>query len=129
MGGERGSTARARLAGELCCWCKKRLDPPQRPGERACDSCKERNAPRHRIYMSYTLTKGWYCQFLEVDLKTPLPRRLTLEDPQKLIEMAERGGGLQNLEASQMLRLGIEVGRGGLWLSLTEEQYRKLKGL
>jgi hypothetical protein len=78
--------------------------------------------------MSYMLTNGWYCQFLEEDLKTPLPRKVTLDDPKKLMEMAERGGGLPNLEASQMLRLGIEVGRGGLWLSLTEEQYQKLKG-
>jgi hypothetical protein len=73
------------------------------------------------------LTKGWYCQFLEEDLKTPLPRKVTLDSPQKLMEMAERGGGLPNLEASQMLRLGIEVGRGGVWLSLSEDQYQKLK--
>ena len=77
--------------------------------------------------MSYMLTKGWYCQFLEEDLKTPLPRKLTLSSPDKLMEMAERGGGLPNLEASNMLRLGMEVGRGGLWLSLTEEQYQKLR--
>ena len=77
--------------------------------------------------MSYMLVKGWHCQFLEEDLKTPLPRKVTLASPEKLTEMAERGGGLPNLEASNMLRLGIEVGRGGLWLSLTEEQYQKLK--
>jgi hypothetical protein len=77
--------------------------------------------------MSYMLTNGWYCQFLEEDLKTPLPRRVTLDNPEKLMEMVERGGGLPNLEASQMLRLGIEVGRGGVWLSLTREQYQKLK--
>jgi hypothetical protein len=41
--------------------------------------------------------------------------------------MVERGGGLPNLEASHMLRLGIEVGRGGVWLSLNDEQYQKLK--
>ena len=52
---------------------------------------------------------------------------MTLDDPQKLIEMAKRGGGLPNLEADQMLRHGIEIGRGGVWLSLTEEQYKKLK--
>ena len=77
--------------------------------------------------MSYMEREGWCCQFLEEDLKTPLPRKVTLDSPDKLMEMAERGGGLPNLEANQMLRLGIEVGRGGLWLSLTEEQYLKLK--
>jgi len=127
MGGERSSTTRQRLAGEICCSCKKFLGKPGRHGERACSTCLSARAPRHRIYMSYMLTKGWYCQFLEEDLKTPLPRKLTLSSPDKLMEMAERGGGLPNLEASNMLRLGMEVGRGGLWLSLTEEQYQKLR--
>jgi hypothetical protein len=42
--------------------------------------------------MSFMHRGGWYCQFLEEDLKTPLPRKLTLQDPAKLIEMAEHGG-------------------------------------
>ena len=77
--------------------------------------------------MSYLLPKSWYCQFLEEDLKTPIPRKVTLDDPQKPIEMVERGGGLPNSEADQMLRYSIELGRGGAWLSLTEEQYPKLR--
>lgn len=27
--------------------------------------------------MSFMQSNGWYCQFLEEDLKTPLPRKLT----------------------------------------------------
>lgn len=77
--------------------------------------------------MSYALSSTWHCKFLEEDLKTSLPRQVTLKDPIKLIEIAERGGGLPNLEADQMLRHGIELGRGGVWLSLTDEQYQKLK--
>jgi hypothetical protein len=53
--------------------------------------------------------------------------QLDLDGPEKLIEMAQRGGWLPNCEADQVLRYGIEMGRGGVWLSLTEEQYRKLK--
>ena len=34
--------------------------------------------------------------------------------------------GLPNLEAGQMLRHGIEIGRGGVWLNLTDEQYHNL---
>jgi hypothetical protein len=128
MGGERGSTARARLAGEICCWCKKRLDRPERPGERSCEDCRSAHAPRRRVYMYFMQRQGWYCQFLEADLKTSLPRKLNLDDPAKLIEMVERGSGLPNSEADQMLRYGIEMGRGGVWLSLTGEQYQKLKG-
>ena len=78
--------------------------------------------------MYFMKRQGWYCQFLEADLKTSLPRKLQLECPEKLVEMAERGGGLPNRAADQMLRYGIEMGRGGVWLSLTEEQYLKLKG-
>jgi hypothetical protein len=37
---------------------------------------------------------GWQCQFLEPDLKTPLPRKPVLADSEKLIGLIERGGGL-----------------------------------
>jgi hypothetical protein len=77
--------------------------------------------------MYFMQRQGWYCQFLEADLKTSLPLKLNLDDPAKIIEIAERGGGLPSLEAGQMLRYGIEMGRGGVWLSLTDEQYQKLK--
>jgi len=33
-----------------------------------------------------------------------------------------------NLEARQSLDQGIEIGRGGIWLELSEEQYNKLLG-
>ena len=35
--------------------------------------------------------KGWNCQFLEVDLKTPLPRKLHFTSTEKVIELVERG--------------------------------------
>jgi hypothetical protein len=66
---------------------------------------------------------GWLdCQLLEEDLKTPLPLKLTLQDPAKLIELAEHGGYRLNLEGRQALENAIENGRGGIWLELTEEQ-------
>jgi hypothetical protein len=77
--------------------------------------------------MHFQSSTGWYCQFLEEDLKTPLARRLHLTSQQKLLEIAERGGYVLNLEGRQALQQAIEVGRGGIWLTLTEEQYRKLK--
>jgi hypothetical protein len=63
--------------------------------------------------MYFMQRQGWYCQFLEADLKTSLPRKLNLDDPEKLIEMAERGGGLPNREADQMLRYGSRWGEEG----------------
>jgi hypothetical protein len=56
-----------------------------------------------------------------------LPRKITLADPAKLIEMAERGGYGMHLEGRQALERAIRVGSGGVWLELTEEQYQKLK--
>jgi len=77
--------------------------------------------------MSFMHRGGWYCQFLEEGLKTPLPRKITLQDPAKLIELAEHGGYGLNLEGRHALDNAIENGRGGIWLELTEEQYQKLK--
>ena len=80
-----------------------------------------------RIYMSFMQREAWYCQFLEEDLKTPLPRKLALLNHDKTFEIAERARALPNLEARQAIHSAIRNGRGGLWLSLTDEQYRKLK--
>jgi hypothetical protein len=82
---------------------------------------------RHRVYMSFQCRNGWHCQFLELDLKTPLPKKLRFTSPDKVIELVERGGGLSNLESRQALDQAIEIGRGGVLLSLTAEQYSKLK--
>jgi hypothetical protein len=78
--------------------------------------------------MHFQTQSGWHCQFLEEDLKTQLPRKLHLTSQQKLLEIAERGGYVLNLEGRQALKQVIEVGRGGIWLTLTEEQYQRLKG-
>jgi len=95
MGGDRGSTARARLAGEICCWCGKRLHPPERPGGLACEDCAPAQVPRRRFYKSYMQRLGWYCQFLEEDLKTPLPLKLSFADESKVCELAQRAVALQ----------------------------------
>ena len=68
--------------------------------------------------MSFMQSHGWYCQFLEEDLKTPLPRKLTFASSDKIMELAERAGALRNLECRQALELGIAVGRGGVFLTL-----------
>jgi hypothetical protein len=66
-------------------------------------------------------------QFVEADLKTPLPRQFTFKDPEKIRELAKRGEAMGTSEARQMLEYGIEVGRGGTYLRLTPEQYAKLR--
>ena len=76
--------------------------------------------------MSFVQRDGWLCQFLEEDLKTALPRKMHFRNEQKVREIARRGGASLNLETLQAFDHGIEIGRGGIWLELSDEQYRKL---
>jgi hypothetical protein len=69
---------------------------------------------------------GWFCQFLEADLKTSLPKKLTFAHADKIRELARRGEAC-DLESKQALEHAIEVGRGGIYLRLTPEQYAKLR--
>jgi hypothetical protein len=83
--------------------------------------------PSHRVFMGFFYRAGWQVQFVEADLKTPLPRRFTFKDPEKIRELAKRGEAMGTSEARQMLEYGIEVGSGGTYLRLTPEQYAKLR--
>ena len=77
--------------------------------------------------MYYMLREGWMCQFLEEDLKTPLPRRFHFRDAGKIRAIVEKVGNFANLQDRQALDYGLEIGRGGVWLQLTQEQYDRLK--
>ena len=81
----------------------------------------------HRVYMAFFERRGWYCQFLESDLKTPLPRTIYFKTSEKVLQLADHSGAFRNLESHQMFEHAISTGRGGVWLELTEEQYRRLK--
>jgi len=78
--------------------------------------------------MCFFQRSGWYCQFLEEDLKTPLPKTTTLDDPARLFEIAERGGYLMNLEGRQAIEHAIENGRGGVWLRLAIPETQGMNG-
>jgi hypothetical protein len=127
MGGERASSARMRLAGKVCCSCKSPLPAPHTPGERLCARCLQEKAPKRHVYMHFMVRQGWHIQFLEEDLKTPLPKKLTFDNPAKIYDMADRGGYKLSLENRQAIDRAIEMGRGSVWLDLTAEQYAKLK--
>jgi hypothetical protein len=70
---------------------------------------------------------GCQVQFLEADLRTALPRKLTFTDPEKIRELARRGEAWGDSESRKMLEVAIEQGRGGVYLRLTPEQYRALR--
>src|ERR1700712_3123165 len=98
------STTRQRLAGKICAMCRVPLDYniwDANEGERLCDKCiGTKAAPLQKpigVYMSFFPSDGWYCQFLENDLKTCLPRKLTFADPAKIMELIQRGGGIKDL--------------------------------
>jgi hypothetical protein len=134
MGGERSSTSRQRQEGKICAMCRRPLDYniwDANPGERLCNKCiAERAAPTQTlisVYMSFFLQGAWYCQFLDEDLKTSLPRKLTFADPTKVIELIKRGDGYKSLEQQQAVEHAIANGRGGVYLKLSQGQYEKLK--
>jgi hypothetical protein len=83
--------------------------------------------PSHRVYMYFQFRGDWQIQFLEADLRTPLPRTLTCTDPEKIRQLARRGEAWGDSESRQMLEHAIETGRGGVFLRLTPEQYACLR--
>ena len=80
----------------------------------------------HKIYMGFQERDCWHVYFMLPDLKTQLPRKIAFSDPKEIIEMAKRGGMEQTSESKSALDHGISIGRGGCWLSLTDEQFNKL---
>ena len=77
--------------------------------------------------MHFVFRTGWYCQFFEEDMKTPLPLKLTFADDWKIWEMAKRGGFTLNIAGRQEIEEAFRKGVGGIWLDLTPEQYAKLR--
>jgi hypothetical protein len=64
---------------------------------------------------------------MEADLKTVLPRKVTVWDQKMLFETAERGGFHLRPAGRYSIQKAIDEGRGGIWLELSGEQYAKLK--
>jgi len=77
--------------------------------------------------MHFMSRKGWFCQFLEEDMKTALPRTLNFADEQKIWEMAKRGGFTLDIAGRQEIEAALRKGVGGIWLNLTANQYAKLR--
>ena len=126
MGGERASTSRMRLSGQICCACKNPLAPlpNQKPGERYCTRC----APRRRVLMNFMLAKGgWSVSFLEEDCKTVLPRHFVFQSELKILDLAQHGGAEFNLAGRQAIDQGIAMGGGAVWLKLAAERYGELQ--
>jgi hypothetical protein len=82
----------------------------------------------HRVLLSFQLYKTkWRVGFLEADCKTSLPLKLDYTDPAKIRTIFERTAASKLLEDEQTLSHGIEIGRGGFWLNLNDDQYQVLR--
>lgn len=82
---------------------------------------------RHRVYVSFMHRDGWHCSFLESDLKTSLKLKLRFTDPQKLYELADRSLHQMNLEERQGIGHGINIGRDGFYIEVSDEQYQVIR--
>lgn len=86
-----------------------------------------RPAKWRSVYMSFVrYADGWHCRFLEADKKTQIIERLVFRDKRKIIEAARRGNPLMSVRSMEALDRAIAVGRGGISLYLTQDQYSKL---
>ena len=123
VGGERASTARRRLAGKICCRCGISLPSPfpEGGGERHCEKCQPR---AHRVLMTFQQHAVWDLRFLEEDCQTVVGRRFDVPDDRELFELAERGGA----NVTEIRQSIARWNKGSAWLSLTEQQYRRLRG-
>lgn len=93
------------------------------PGEKHCDRCRP---PLKVVYASFEYKECWEVVFYDSGTQKRLPLQLRLHGAQKLNELGERGQCRTDLVAKRALEAGINVGLGGLFLKLTDEQYQKL---
>ena len=125
MGGERASTSRRRLAGEICALCHVTLPGPPPGREALCPACAEKKNTR-AVYMKFERCMGWRITFQ--DTADPRARfiELTFADQEKIEELARKTCTRMSLETVQAMELAFSRGRGAMCLLLTPEQYRKI---
>jgi hypothetical protein len=116
--------ARKMRAGEICRSCKSPLPSPHLPTLKLCDFC----ADKHLVFMYFRRRCVWYCAFRN-ESRNKLPRELTFKSSASVREIAKRGNGLVDEWDRQGFDIDLELGRGGLWLRLTDKQYLALGGV
>lgn len=71
---------------------------------------------------------SWVCSFVEKDAKTPVGRARVFGSPEKIRVLIARTPTRLDQAAKQSLEHAFAKGRGGIFLDLNDDQYRKLKG-
>jgi len=111
-------------AGKICSSCKCPLPGPHTLGLKRCAFC----ADKHLVFMHFRRCSGWHCVFRDESRKK-LPREVNFKSSGVVRELAMRGNGLVHKWDQEGFEIGLEVGRGGIWLLLTDEQYLALGGV
>ena len=115
--------ARRMRAGKICRSCKSTLPPPHTQGAKLCDFCVD----KHLVYMYFRYCFKWHCGF-RTEGRKKLPREFAFDHATALREIARRGNGLIDDWDRTGFELALEIGRGGVWLRLSDDQYRALGG-
>lgn len=110
-------------AGQICRSCKSPLPLPHRQGAKLCEKC----TGRHLVYMYFRESHGWHCGF-RTEARVKLTKEFTFRTAATIRELARRGNGLVDKWDRDGFELGLKVGRGGVWLRLSDHQYRALGG-
>jgi len=118
------AAGRKMRAGKICSSCKTALPSPHTLGLKRCEFCAE----KHLVYMYFKKQFGWHCAF-RTEHRKKLPREFTFDSSATVRELAKRGSGLIDKWDRDGFEIDLEVGRGGVWLRLTDEQYLALGGL
>jgi hypothetical protein len=80
-----------------------------------------------RLHFSFWLFEGvWLYRFIDGGL-APLGAVRRTHDPAVIKGIAERGGAVTNSEVRCMLDYALQQGQGGMYLSLSDDQYKRLK--
>ena len=118
------AAGRKMRAGKICRSCKSVLPSPHTEGAKLCNFCAE----RHLVYLYFRERHGWHCGFRTEDRKK-LPREFCFRTAVTVREVVRRGNGLIDKWDSDGFELGLELGKGGVWLRLSDDQYRALGGV
>ena len=108
-------------SGQICSSCRRPLPQPHTPECKRCAHC----AGSHHVRMTFFHSRVWHCRFYS-ERWQPLPKRLTFRDAASIRETARRGGGLIDDEVDKALDRQFKLGRGGLMLRLSDEQFRAI---
>jgi hypothetical protein len=131
MGGPRAATDRKRFRGETCCFCERPIDPPYPGKERPCDACaltKPREVvATERVFVEFRLTgKIWIVTYKHVTLRKEIGKPSRFDRADMVRRLYERAAETRNLEAENLMEIGLRGGRGGFWIKLTIDEYRRL---